>query len=187
MSGEVLHNAAGEMTVEALPVEEDARAALEAARSELEMLRSEVERFRAGGIPILLALQLAALEHRFRILPVPEGPNGELGGEGIYGFQAYAVEADRELERLIVVLGAGIDDGDAFDHLAEGDSPAEIAHRYAVAFQGYLNPRAMLHRELIDGVVDDLLQQDIYAIIGMRAIAQPPYIHSGPQPYMFKR
>ena len=37
MSGEVLHNAAGEMTVEALPVEEDARAALEAARSELEL------------------------------------------------------------------------------------------------------------------------------------------------------
>ena len=44
MSGEVLQNAAGEMTVEALPVEEDARAALEAARSELEMLRAEVER-----------------------------------------------------------------------------------------------------------------------------------------------
>ena len=48
MSGEVLHNAAGEMTVDARPVEEDARAALEAARSELETLRSEVERFRAG-------------------------------------------------------------------------------------------------------------------------------------------
>ncbi len=48
MSGEVLQNAAGEMTVDARPVEEDARAALEAARSELEMLRAEVERFRAG-------------------------------------------------------------------------------------------------------------------------------------------
>src|SRR5699024_8501277 len=54
MSGEVLQNAAGEMTVEApsapeaLPAEEDARAALEAARSELETLRSELERFRAG-------------------------------------------------------------------------------------------------------------------------------------------
>ena len=44
MSGEVLQNAAGEMTMEALPAEEDARAALEAARSELEMLRAEVER-----------------------------------------------------------------------------------------------------------------------------------------------
>ena len=30
MSGEVLHNAAGEMTVDARPVEEDVRAALEA-------------------------------------------------------------------------------------------------------------------------------------------------------------
>ena len=44
MSGEVLHNAAGEMTVDARPVEEDARAALEAARAELETLRAEVER-----------------------------------------------------------------------------------------------------------------------------------------------
>ncbi len=40
MSGEVLHNAAGEITVEALPAEEDARAALEAARAELEALRA---------------------------------------------------------------------------------------------------------------------------------------------------
>ena len=50
MSGEVLQNAAGEMTMEALPAEEDARAALEAARSELEMLRAEVERrFKAAA------------------------------------------------------------------------------------------------------------------------------------------
>lgn len=48
MSGEVLRNAAGEMTVDARPVEEDARAALEVARAELETLRAEVERFRAG-------------------------------------------------------------------------------------------------------------------------------------------
>ena len=34
MSGEVLHNAAGEMTVDARPVEEDVRAALEAEARE---------------------------------------------------------------------------------------------------------------------------------------------------------
>ena len=44
MSGEVLHGAAGEMTMEALPAEEDARAALEAARSELETLRRLMEK-----------------------------------------------------------------------------------------------------------------------------------------------
>ena len=70
MSGEVLQNAAGEMTVEALPVEEDVRAALEAARSELEVLRAEVERFRVGEQARMAAdeeaRRRAEVERRFK-------------------------------------------------------------------------------------------------------------------------
>ena len=70
MSGEVLQNVAGEMTVEALPAEEDARTALEAARAELEVLRAEVERFRAGEQARMAAdaeaRRRAEVERRFK-------------------------------------------------------------------------------------------------------------------------
>ena len=49
MSGEVLHNAAGEMTMEALPAEEEARAALEAARLHGRLLPGEDVAARAAA------------------------------------------------------------------------------------------------------------------------------------------
>jgi hypothetical protein len=42
------------------------------------------------------------------------------------------------------------------------------------------------HRELVDGVIDGFLEENVDAVLGVGAIAETPNIHAGPQPDVFE-
>ena len=95
-----------------------------------------------------------------------------MGRQGVYSFKTDAVQADRLLEAFGVELAAGIDFRGHLAHFAEWYAASVVAHAY-LAFPGYLdiNPFAGAYVELVDGVVNHLLEQHIYAVLGVRAIA----------------
>ena len=59
---------------------------------------------------------------------VAEGLHLEMGGQGVHGLGAHAVEAHRFLEGLAVVLAAGVDLGNHVHDLAQGNAAAVVAH-----------------------------------------------------------
>ncbi len=94
---------------------------------------------------------------------------------------------DRELEDVVVVLAAGVDLGDALDHLAERDAAAVVAHRDGLAVARDLDAAAGAHDEFVDRVVDDLLEQHVDAVVGVGAVADPADVHAGAQPDVRQR
>src|SRR5258708_6829744 len=77
--------------------------------------------------------ELAAGELDELGLAVADGLGHVFDGEGVDGLLADAVEADGFLEGLAVVFGAGVDDRDAVDELAQRDAAAVIAHEDGAA------------------------------------------------------
>ena len=67
----------------------------------------------------------------------------ELLGEGVDGLGADAVEADAELEDVVVVFRAGVDLADALDDFAERDAAPEIAHADVIALDADLDVLAV--------------------------------------------
>jgi len=119
---------------------------------------------------------------------VAVGGDLEMLGQSVYGFAADAVQADRELEDIGVVFGTGIDDGDAIYQFAERNAAAEIPHLHpAIAVDANVDPPARSHDELIHGIVQNLFQENVDAVIRMAAVAESPDVHAGPQPDMLKR
>ena len=110
----------------------------------------------------------------------------EVLGERVDGLGADAVQADGELENFVVVLGAGVDLGDAVHDFAEGNAPSIIAHGDDVALNADLDLLARTHDEFIDGIVDDLLEEDVAAVIVVGAIPEAPDVHAGAQPDVFE-
>ena len=138
------------------------------------------------GLAALLRDEDAALEDRLEVLALAEGGHAEVGGEGVDRLGAHAVEADGKLEYVVVVLGARIDDGHALDDLAEGDAAAVVADRDRGAALGqvlHLRHDALPrpHDELVHGVVHDLLEEDVDAVIGIRAVAKAADVHARPE------
>src|SRR5207237_5943476 len=75
----------------------------------------------------------------------------------------------------------------ALDHLPQWNAPPEIAHGNRAALQSDLHLPSVAHDEFIDGVVDDLLHQDVAAIVGVGAIADATYVHAGAQADVLER
>jgi len=109
------------------------------------------------------------------------------GGEGIDGLGADAVEADGKLENIVVVLRTRIDARDALDHLAERNAPAIVAYVDLGACDRDVDALPVAHDELVHRVVDDLLQQDIDAVVVLGAIAHPPDVHARPLANVLQR
>ena len=110
---------------------------------------------------------------------VAVGLDEEGGREGVDGLGADAVEADGELEDVVVVFGAGVDAGDAFDDLAEGDAAAEVADSDLVVLDGDFDALAEAHDEFVYGVVDDFLEEDVDAVVVLGAVADAADVHAG--------
>src|ERR1017187_671362 len=103
------------------------------------------------------------------------------------GFGADAVQANAELEHLVVVFRAGIDLGNTVHDLAEWYAAPVIAHGHAVALDVDRDLLAVAHDVFVNRVVHDLLEQDVAAVVGMRAGADAPDIHARPQPDVLQR
>src|SRR5581483_12017885 len=97
----------------------------------------------------------------------------EAGGEGVDDRHADAVQAARDLVALAAELAAGMEgrehdlgrrDPRVLGVLVDGNAPAVVDHPAAAVLQeGDLDPVGMAGHGLIDGVVDDLVDQVVEA------------------------
>ena len=136
---------------------------------------------------LVLPEQLPPLVHRLRVTPVPVGHDAEITGKGVDRLGAHAVQSHAELKDLVVVLGARVDDRSALHDLAEGNPAAEVADADPVVFDGHVDLPAVAHDELVHGVVDHFLEEDVDAVFGIAAVPEPADIHARPEPYVFQR
>ena len=135
----------------------------------------------------LLILHPALTEHGPLELAVTKADDLELGREGVDGLVADPVEADRELEHVVVVLAAGVDLRHALDELAQGNPPAVVPDRHLGPVAADLDALAVAHDVLIDGVVDDLLEHHVDAVGGVGAVADSADVHAGAEPDVLER
>ena len=138
-----------------------------------------------GGLALLLLLEPALLERRLEELPLPMAADHELLGQRVDRLGADAVEAHAELEHLVVVFRAGVNLADAVNDLAQRDATAEVAHGYGAVGHGDVDLAPVTHDELVNGVINDLLQQHVAAVIVVRPRAYAPDIHAGAEPDVF--
>ena len=140
-----------------------------------------------GGYDGVVLVQNPLTEKGALALLVPEGDDLETGREKVYGFGPHPVEAHGFLEDGGIVLPAGIHHRDAFHDLAQGDAPAVVAHRYGAFLDGDVDALALPHDKFVDGVVDDLLEQDVDTVVRGGSVAQFADVHPGAQADVFAR
>ena len=127
--------------------------------------------------------ELALGEFGAARLAFAEGLHLEVGGEGVDGLGTHAVQADRLLEHLAVVLGAGVQFADGFDQLAQRYAAAVVADAN-VAFAEVdfdFDLLAVARGELVDGVVYNLFDENVDAVVVARAVAQFADVHTRTQ------
>ena len=118
---------------------------------------------------------------------VPKGDDLEVGREKVYGFGSHSVEAHGFLEDGGIVFSPGIHHRDAFHDLAQGNAPAVVAYRYGAVLDGDVDALTLPHDKLVDGVVDDLLEQDVDTVVRRGSVAQFADVHPGTQADVFAR
>ena len=152
---------------------------LELALLEDDRVRLELDERAVGllGLALVLLLELALLEGRLGELTVTMAPHRKLLRQRVDGLGADAVKADAELEDLAVVFRARVDLGNAVHELAQRDATPEVAHADVVALDSDFHLLAEAHDELVNRVINDLLEQDVAAVIVVRAAADAPDIH----------
>ncbi len=137
--------------------------------------------FGSSVLPPFSLLSLPRSKARVLELALADALHLEGRRERVHRLRADAVQADRELEDVVVVLAAGVDLADAVDDLAERDAAAEVADLDRRAVAGDLDLLARAHDELVDRVVDDLLQHHVDAVDRRRAVAEAADVHAGAQ------
>ena len=127
-------------------------------------------------------------------LAVAEGLYAEESRERIHGLGTYAVQTHGFLEGLAVVLTAGVEQRNGFHHLAQGNTASIVAYAYHLTFAirpfasrryVHFDHLTFAHAELVDRVVDGLLDQHVYTVVGVGTVAQFTDIHTGSAADMF--
>ena len=91
----------------------------------------------------------------------------------------HAIQTYRLLEGLRVILTTCIQHADSLDELTLRNATTIVTNGDTqIVVDGDLQAVASLHLELVDGVVDDFLQQHVDTIFWQRAVAQASDIHS---------
>ena len=139
-----------------------------------------------GRSALLLLFQFAALKEHFGAPAVAVGADDEVGRKRVDGLGADAVEPHAELEDVVVVFGTGIDDRDALYYFAEGNAAAVVADLDSPLVDLDVDLLATAHDELIDGIVNDLLEQYVDAVVGIGTRAEAADVHAGPQADVFE-
>ena len=129
----------------------------------------------SGGV----ASELALLEHEMAHLAVAIGLHLEVATEEIDCLDADTIESYGLLEGFGVVLTTGVELADSLNELALRDASTIVADRDTeIVLNIYLDALASVHTKLINGVVDDFLEQDIDTVFGQRTVAQSADIHT---------
>ena len=135
-----------------------------------------------GRLAVALVLEVAADEGCVVGFAVAVGLHEETFGERVDGLGADAVETDGLLEVGVVELAAGVELGGRVDDFVEGNAASEVTDGDDAVFYGDDDLRAVAHRELVDGIVDDLLEEDVDAVALVVAVARPADVHAGAAP-----
>ena len=114
-------------------------------------------------------------------LAVAHRTGGELARKHVDGLDAHAVQTDGLLESRTAVLAAGIHLADGRRERFERNAAPVVAHRDHIVGHRDLDLLAGTHDELVDRVVDDLLDEHVDAVVGLRTVAQLADIHAGAQ------
>ena len=117
---------------------------------------------------------------------VTERLDDEVKREGIDGFGAYTVQADRLVESFVVVLTAGVDDRDGVREFAQRDAAAVVANRNGLVNHLHFDEFAFFHTELVDGVIDCFFDEDVDTVVGVRPVAKLTDIHTGTEADMLQ-
>ena len=120
-------------------------------------------------------------------LAVAHRTGGKFARKHIDGLDADSVQSDGLLEGRTAVLAAGIHLADGRSEGLERNAAPVVADSHDVVLDRHVDLLAGAHDELIDRVVHHLLDQDVNAVVGLRAVAQLADIHTRPQPDMLPR
>ena len=126
-----------------------------------------------------IANEDALLEDGLPDLSVAIGVRLEMTAQRIHRLQTYTIQANTLLESLGVILATGVQHGHRLHQFALGNSASIVADAGTqVVLDVHLYALAGVHLELVDTVVYDLLQQNIYTILWLLAIAKSPDVHT---------
>ena len=139
-----------------------------------------------AALPLVRHLESLGKGHRMR-LAVTHRACHKLAREHIHRLDAHTVQAHRLLERLARILAARVHLAHRRRERLERNAAAIVAHRHHIVLDGDVDTVARTHDELVDRVVDRLLYQHIYAVVGLRTVAQLADIHSRAQAQMLAR
>ena len=103
-------------------------------------------------------------------------------GERVDGLGADAVQTYGLLEGLVVELASRVQYAGGLDDGVERDAAAEVAHGDFVVLDIDQDLLAEAHGVLVDGVVHDLLEQDIDAVTFLASVAEAADVHAGTKP-----
>ncbi len=156
---------------------------LENLRVRLEL---DISSIRFRRLALVLFLELALLEARLDELPLAKTAHDEFLRQRIHRLRAHAVQPHAELEHVVIVFRARVNLRHALDDFAQRNAAPEIAHRHARAFEFDLHLLAVAHDVFVDGIVDDLLHQDVATIVLVRPIADAPDVHARAQADVFE-
>src|SRR5581483_7772276 len=141
----------------------------------------------AGHFAALFALELARLESGFSVLAGTNASHKKCLRKSVDRLGPDTIQADGELKNFIVVLGAGVDLGNAVHHLAQRNAPSEVAHGHRAALDLDVHLLAVAHDVFINRIIDDLLEQNVAAVVIMRPVPDAPDVHAGAQPDVLQR
>ena len=107
-------------------------------------------------------------------------------GKRVDRLRADAVQADAELEHVVVIFRARVNLRHALDDFAQGNATAEIANAHARALDLDVHLFAVAHDVFINGVIHDLLEQDVATVVLIGPVADSPDVHARAQANVFK-
>ena len=124
-------------------------------------------------------------------LAVAHRAGREAARKVVHGLDAHAVQTHRLLEGrvvlVIVVFAARVHHAHRRRERVERNAAPVIAHGHLAVRDRDVDLVAEAVHVFVDRVVDHLLDEDIDAVVGLRAVAQFADVHAGAQPHVLTR
>ena len=108
----------------------------------------------------------------------PEGLNVKIGGQRVHRLDSHSIQTDRLLEGLGIVLRSGVYLGRAIKKFFQGNPPTMISNGYGLAIGLHANLLPETHDELVNAIIQNLLEQNVNAIILGRTVSKLADVHA---------
>ena len=116
---------------------------------------------------------------------IAEGLNDKFSGQRIHRFSPDSIQTYGFLKCFAVVLRPSIDFRHNINHLSQWDTTAVITNNDLTVRNFNLDGLSSPHDKFVNGVVQNLFQQDINTIVRGLSITQFSDVHSGTQTDVF--